>query len=108
MPDDEIVFQDEHYDGFFGDGGGVVVARLAHPLEYETDSWTSINNLPDEFKSVLKYRVMGDEYLQSVLQDDEAIWCLSKLQRNGEHISNIVLFFYRPSNRTVIEWILHT
>ena len=107
---DKIIFQDEIYDGFFGDGGGIVVAKLAIPLKYNPDAWAPIDRLPDEFKSIIgsSTSTSGGEYLRSVLQDLETVWCLSKLQRNGEHISNIVLFFYKPSDRIVLEWIQHT
>lgn len=107
--EDVIVFQDETYDGFFGDGGGVVVARLAKPMEFDRASWSPINQFPDEYRSLLSsISTRGDEYLQPTLQDSETVWCLSQLQRNGENISNIVLFFYKPGDKIVIEWILHT
>lgn len=107
-PDDKIIFQDENYDGFFGDGGGVVVAKLGRPMTYDPESWVSIEKLPPEIRAFLGFTNKGAEHLEPVLHDPETIWCLSKLQRNGEHISNIVLFFYRPSEQTMLEWILHT
>lgn len=107
-PDDKIIFQDETYDGFFGDGGGVVVAKLGNPLTYDPESWASIEKLPAEIRAFLGSTTKGAEYLDPVLHDPEAIWCLSNLQRNGEHISNIVLFIYRPGEQTLLEWALHT
>lgn len=107
-PDDQIILQNENYDGFFGDGGGVVAARLAHPITYDSESWASIANLPAEFRSFLGSTERGGEYLDTLLNDSETIWCISKLQRNGEHISNLVLFFYQPSEQIVLEWIVHT
>jgi hypothetical protein len=107
-PDDRIVFQDERYDGFFGDGGGVVVASLSSPGSFAPPAWVAISELPAEFRDLLTSRDVGSEHVQAMLAERSTLWSLSRLQRNGGTISNLVIFLYDPVSKTILEWIKHT
>ncbi|MEM9283814.1 MAG: hypothetical protein AAGA96_18485 [Verrucomicrobiota bacterium] len=103
---DEIIFQGETYDDFFGDGGGTVIVRLAAPLDYSSDAWHPIADYPQEF---LTFAPMGDgEHSRSIFESPDALWSVIHLKRSGERISNLVVAFYDPQSRIIIERIFHT
>lgn len=103
---DEIVFQDENYDGFFGDGGGTFIVKLDQPLDYSADAWHPISQYPDEFES---FAPMGDSvHVRNVFKSPGSLWCVIQLKRSGEHLSNLVVAFYDPQTRIVIERIFNT
>ncbi|MDF1814109.1 MAG: hypothetical protein P1V20_18030 [Verrucomicrobiales bacterium] len=105
---DEIIFQGETFDGFLGDGGGTVVVKLAQPLEYSIDAWHPIAEYPAEFGNFLPALQDSDNLVSGTIGSNHTVWCVTQLQRSGEHISNLVVAFYNPETLIVIERILHT
>lgn len=103
---DEIIFQGETYDGFFGDGGGTVIAKLAQPLQYSSSAWRPMSEYPSEFREF--FPASDDEFIQSMFESPKAIWCVMHLQRSGERISNLVVAYYNPDTQILIEHIIHT
>ena len=103
---DEIVFQNENYDGFFGDGGGTIVVKLAQPLDYLNEAWHPISEYPEEFED---FAPIGDgDHARNIFESPDALRCVIQLKRSGQHLSNLVVAFYDPKIRIVIERIFHT
>ena len=102
---DELIFQHELYDGFFGDGSGTVVVKLAKPLQYSIDSWLPISQCP---KELIDLASTENEHFQETIKSPNSVWCIIHLKRNAEHISNLVLACYNPENQILIERIIHT
>ncbi len=105
---DEILYQREEYVALLGDGGGYVATKLNEPLEYSTEAWFPLSQMPKEYLSFISPNNEGSEDLNRAINAPKAIWCVLNLTRSGEHISNIVLAVYDPDSRILFEYISRT